>query len=382
MADLELTEEQIALQETARDFLTRRMPTTRVRELEKTELGYSPELWAEMAGLEWLKLGLDPEQGGVGGGLVDLTLLYFELGRTLMTSPHLYSAVLARDMLAEFGGPHATALLPEVIAGTKIVIPALMEADGLYGKGGIELKVESRDGNPYVSGSKVLVPFANSASHFLVPARDDSGAIRVLLVEAKQPGVSLVRLANIGSFPLYSVHFSVALDGSAFLDDGRNGWEVLSKAIDVGCVLRSAEIAGAGEGLLDLCVNYALSRKQFGGPVGRFQAVQYLCSDIAIGSHMSRLFAISAGGLADERLPFDEAARMAKAYASRASRKMAHAGHEVFAGLGYMMECDVQLFSRRMKHWELDLGDDTYYLRQLGKATQDSRAREHATILG
>src|SRR5262249_56376300 len=135
---------------------------------------------------------LAPELGGVGGGLVDLALLYTELGRTLTTSPHLYSAVLARDLLAAFGGPRAAELLPGVVAGTTIVIPALMEAEGLYGEAGVHMRIETRDGKLQLSGAKVLVPFANSAAHFLVPARDDAGTIRILLVEANRPGVSLV----------------------------------------------------------------------------------------------------------------------------------------------------------------------------------------------
>jgi 3-oxocholest-4-en-26-oyl-CoA dehydrogenase beta subunit len=378
MADLELTDEQISLQQTARDLLNRRNPTTRVRELETTESGYSAELWAEMAKLEWLKVGLAPELGGIGGGLVDLMLLYVELGRTLTTSPHLYSAVLGRDMLAAFGGQAAHDLLPGVVAGTTIVIPAPMESEGLYGEAGVQLRL----GNRRLTGTKVLVPFANSATHFLVPARDESGAVRVVLVEAARPSVSRVRLANIGSFPLYSLHFDVSVDASAVLDADGNGWPVLKRAIDTGCILRAAEIAGAGEGLLALCVDYVLTREQFGGPVGRYQAVQYLCSDIAIASHLTHLFAFSAGGLADEGLAFDKAAAMAKAYASRASRRMAHCAHEVFAGLAYMMECDVQLFSRRLKHWELDLGDDAYYLRELGRTAQDSRHAPRVTIFG
>jgi alkylation response protein AidB-like acyl-CoA dehydrogenase len=143
---------------------------------------------------------------------------------------------------------------------------------------------------------------------------------------------------------------------------------VLTRALEYGYVLRSAEIAGAGERLLDLAVAYGLMRRQFGELIGRFQAVQYLCSDIAIDAHLSWLYSLHAAGLEQEGLNLSLAASMAKAVASRSAPRMALRCHEVFAGVGFMNEVDVQLFTRRLRNWELELGDAAYHRNRLGVA--------------
>ena len=137
-----------------------------------------------------------------------------------------------------------------------------------------------------------------------------------------------------------------------------SGWAALSPVLARGAVLRSAEIAGAGERMLDLAVDYAKNRVQFGTPIGRHQAVQYLCTDVAMESHQTKLMAMRAAWLLDQGDP--EAARAVattKLYASRAAHHMAQKAHEVFAGVAFMMEHDLHLFTRHAKYWEHDLGD-------------------------
>jgi alkylation response protein AidB-like acyl-CoA dehydrogenase len=126
--------------------------------------------------------------------------------------------------------------------------------------------------------------------------------------------------------------------------------------LDRAALLRAAEVVGAGERLLDISVGYAHQRKQFGRPIGQFQAVQYLCTDIAIDTHLTDLFVRQAAWRLDQGLPARREVALAKGYASRAAQRIVHRAHEVHAGVAFMLETDVQLFTRRAKHWELDLG--------------------------
>jgi alkylation response protein AidB-like acyl-CoA dehydrogenase len=126
-------------------------------------------------------------------------------------------------------------------------------------------------------------------------------------------------------------------------------------------VLRSAQIVGAAERLLDLCVTYARTREQFGRAIGAYQAVQYLCTDIAIAAQLASLATQRAAALLDLGVPARREVAEAKARASAAARISAERAHEVHAGFAFMMEADVQLFTRRLRHWELDLGDEDYH---------------------
>jgi alkylation response protein AidB-like acyl-CoA dehydrogenase len=108
-------------------------------------------------------------------------------------------------------------------------------------------------------------------------------------------------------------------------------------------------------------VAYAHERKQFGRPIGQFQAVQYLCTDIAIATHLTDLFVRQAAWRLDQGRPARREVALAKGYASRAAQEIVHRAHEVHAGVAFMLETDVQLFTRRAKHWELDLGDARFH---------------------
>jgi alkylation response protein AidB-like acyl-CoA dehydrogenase len=362
--DILIPDEQLLFRAVVREFLETRSPTSVVRELEGSELGYSPRMWQEIAKLDWLRLGHPEERGGAGGSLLDLVMLYLELGRSLAPTPHLPAAVMSGALLGAVSAPGAGQLRDRVLAGEAIVVPAIYEESGDSGPSGIQLSATASRGGFRLVGHKLLVPFANSASHIIVAARtaDGSDGITLFLLEPAAPGISMLRLPNIANYPLYAITFeSVHAGDDAVLGEPGAGWAQLGPVMDRAAVLRSAQIVGAGERLLELSVAYARTRVQFGKPIGQYQAVQYLCSDIAIADHLSLLFVLHAAGRADEGLSWRREAVLAKARASHAARQMARCAQDVHAGVAFMLETDVQLYTRRLKHWELDLGDDRYY---------------------
>jgi alkylation response protein AidB-like acyl-CoA dehydrogenase len=129
-------------------------------------------------------------------------------------------------------------------------------------------------------------------------------------------------------------------------------------------MLQSAMVVGAGQKVLEMTVEYAGEREQFGTPIGKHQAVQYLCTDIAMHCHLTKLLTLQAGWRIDTGQPFHREAALAKASASRAAAAMTFASHEVHAGMGFMLEYDLQLYTLRGKHWEWNLGDTRYHLEQ------------------
>jgi len=354
--DFTLDDDRLALRKVVADFFAEKSPLPVVRRLEDEGTGYDAATWRAMARLEWTRLGHAESIGGVGGGVLDLAMLYQEMGRSLYASPHLESVVVAGGVLVATGGHPA--LLAGILDGTSVVVPALMEPSGTYPPEGIELAWDGAR----LTGTKVLVPYVDNATRLLVASRGTEGVV-LALVDPTASGLTVERSPNIAGAPLFTLRF----DGvSADRVDG--GWAVLAPVLDRATVLRSAQIVGAAERLLDLSVAYAQTRSQFGKAIGSYQAVQYLCTDIAIATHLASLATLRAAALLDLGEPAVQEVSEAKARASAAARVAAEKAHEVHAGFAFMMEADIQLFTRRLRHWELDLGDEDHHRARFAEA--------------
>jgi alkylation response protein AidB-like acyl-CoA dehydrogenase len=373
--DIDLEQHQVDLADAARRFFEARSPVSAVRAWEASERGFAAEVWAEMAGLGWLRLGHPESAGGVGGGMLELSVIYQAMGRTLAPVPHLESAVIGAGVLAAAATPAARDLLEPTLAGTSIVTPALAEDDTGFGPDSVAMPgTLEPDGALRLDGSKILVGYANSASHLIVAARtapptSAASGITLALVDVAAPGVALTRLPNLAGYPLHAATFDqVRATPQALLGPVHAGWELLEPVLDRAAVLRAAQIQGAAERLLELSVGYAEHRTQFGQAIGRYQAVQYLCSDIAINSHLTSLMVRYAAGLLDTGLPARKAVSEAKAQASLTARLAPERAHAVHAGIAFILDFDVQLFTRRCRHWELDIGDERYHRERIAAA--------------
>jgi len=373
--DIDLEQHQADLADTARRFFTARAAISAVREWEASEQGFAADLWAEMADLGWLRIGHPEYVGGVGGGVLELSVIYQAMGRTLAPVPHLESAVIGAGVLAAAGTKAARDLLEPVLDGTRIITPALAEDDTGFGPESIAMPgVIEADGSLRLAGSKILVGYGNSASHLIVAARTAppsaaASGITLALVEVTAPGVTLTFLPNLAGHPLYAATFDrVRVAARAVLGPVHAGWELLEPVLDRAAVLRAAQIQGAAERLLELSVEYAERRTQFGQAIGRYQAVQYLCSDIAINTHLTSLMVRYAAGLLDAGLPAAKAVSEAKAQASLTARLAPERAHAVHAGIAFILDFDVQLFTRRCRHWELDAGDERYHRERIAAA--------------
>jgi len=369
--DLSPSESQVELQRVAHDFFADRCPPAVVREIEEQGIGYQPAMWQEMAERGWLGLGLPTAYGGSEGGFLDLYALYEEMGRFLVPSPHLDTVVIAGDVLARGGGgAQGEEVLRAIVQGECIVSLAILEASGGFGPSAITMAA-SRRGNSFIlSGTKLLVGFATSANHLLCVARtSQAGAkdgVTLFLVDAGASGISSIPLQNIAGGALYHVEFDqVPVSTANVVGDIDAGWALVSPAITKAAVLQTASIVGAARAVLDRTNQYAKDREQFGRPIGAYQAVQYMVTDILIAMHSADLLAKQAAYRIDAGKPFGREAAMAIAYGKKAAAHLHRQAHEVHAGVGFMVEHDLNLYSRRSKFWENNLGDSRYHQEQV-----------------
>lgn len=368
--DLNFNEQQQLIRDTARQFFEQHCPPALVRKHHGAEDEFPRQLWRQMAELGWLGMSFPEDLGGLACSFLDTYALYLELGRSLAPTPHLDTVELGGALVAALGDERQKReLLPAVAEGRLILSPALMEPGGVYGPEGIGLAARKEGSSYLLKGVKALVPNVGTAGRLICAARSGPGrggaGVTLFLVDPRAPGVTAQRTPNIAGLPLYAVTFSnVAVAPEDVLGPVEQAWPTLYETMMRAAVLQSAMVVGAGERILEMTVNYANTRVQFGEPIGKHQAVQYLVTDLAMHGHHTGLLALQAAWRIDTGQPFIREAAFAKAAASRAAAAMTFASHEVHAGIGFMADYDLQLFTRRGKHWEFNLGDHRHHLEQ------------------
>jgi alkylation response protein AidB-like acyl-CoA dehydrogenase len=264
--DLNFTEEQEMLRASARDFLEKECPESIVREIERSDLGYSPDLWKKIADLGWLGLVYPEQYGGTGMNVVDLAVLYEEFGRAMFPSPYISTIVMSGLTILEAGNDEQKSdILLRVIKGDTIIALALSEPGSSWE--GTAWNPESvtisatPDGDGYLlDGVQRFVHDANIASIFLVPARTRASGypkdgITLFLAGAESPGISVARLATIAGDNQCEVIFSkVRVPRENIIGKLNGGWAPLSRSMQIGTVMLSAQMLGAGQRLLELSV--------------------------------------------------------------------------------------------------------------------------------
>jgi len=363
--DLSLTEEQQILSRTAREFLEAECPTTVVREAEKSEQGYLPDLWKKMANLGWLGVSLPENYGGTGGSLTDQTVLFEEIGRALVPGPLLTSSVLAAQILLDSRNEtQKQNLLPGIANGDLIVTLARGE----------RLETSSDDTGIVLSGESMFVPFAGVASHIICATRPAVGAwpdTTLVVVDADADKIFKTRMGSIANYPQYLAEFDdISISLEAVLGGIAEGRPSLDAALQRAMVIQCAETLGRAQKVLEMVVKYAGDRVQFGRPIATFQAVQHRCADLKVAVDSCRMLVYQAAWRLDQDMPAHNEVSMAKAKAGILSRTATEAGHSIFAGISFTVEHDMQLYSSRAKISEANFGDTGYHLDQISIAVE------------
>jgi alkylation response protein AidB-like acyl-CoA dehydrogenase len=355
-------EEQEELRRSVRRFLEQRSPEAEVRRLMDTVEGYDPAVWRQMAG----ELGLQgiavPEQhGGAGYGYVELAVVFEEMGRALLCAPFFATVALAANLLVATGDAAAMAeYLPGIADGTTVATVAQLEASGRWDEGGITLAAAHGGPGWSLSGEKRYVLDGHVADLFLVPARAPSG-LSIFAVERSATGVESSPVPTLDQ-TRKQARVSFERAPARLVGTEGEGWPAISRMLDLAAVALAAEQVGGAQRALDMAVEYAKSRVQFGRPIGSFQAIKHRCADLLVEVEAARSAAYYAGWAAaesDAELP--SVASLAKSYCSEAYFHAAAGNIQIHGGIGFTWEHPAHLYFKRAKSSELLLGDPAYH---------------------
>jgi alkylation response protein AidB-like acyl-CoA dehydrogenase len=353
----DLTDEQQAIKSTARDFLAARYKSERIRELAESEHGFEQSDWEEMAELGWPGLALPEEWGGQGLGIVDLAVLFEEMGYALAPSPLLSTTVAGLALATNGTDEQRERWLRPLAAGEARGTVALFDAGTTASIGGFEMEAKADGDGVVLDGEKVLVMDAATADFFLVATAGG----RRHLVEREADGVTVTAESSIDlTRRLYSVRFDgVRIGPEATLGGAQEDYlPVLWRA----CVAIAAESTGIAQRTMEMAVEYAKDRQQFGRPIGAYQAVSHRCAQMLLETENARSAVYGAAWAADaepESLPL--AASMAKAYASDAGWRVPDASIQVHGGIGFTWEHDLHFFLKRGKANAAGFGDARWH---------------------
>lgn len=349
--DLDLSEQQKMLQSSARDFLATKYPMSIARKMLDEDIGCPPELWREIVRLGWLGLLFPKEYGGEGGNFMDLTVLCEELGRVCFLGP-LFSTVFLGGVPILYGGneKQKRELLPKICRGEIIATMALTECEISYTPTAIAL--EAIPGKDYylLNGIKYFVLDANQADIIICIARTGKTEkqLTAFLVDGKGPGVEWSRLKTLSGSKQCKVSFkSVKVPKQNVLEEVDKCWPVIEKVLQLATIAKCAESVGSAQKVLDLTVEYAKTRRQFGQPIGTFEVIQHFCVDMLTDVETMRLAVHQAAWMLSEGIPCQKEVAMTKSWVGESFRHAALYGLKIHGGVGYMEEHDVSLYFRR-----------------------------------
>jgi alkylation response protein AidB-like acyl-CoA dehydrogenase len=370
------TEEQEELRSQAHGFLGEFSAPEQVRRAMETELGYEPELWGRIsAELGWTSVVIPEEYGGLGLSYVELVALMEEMGAALICVPFLSSVCLAGSALLAAGTEEQKQEhLPGIAEGTVTGTLAYMEANGQPDASGIEMLAHSEGGDFILNGTKTFVLDGHSAELLVVAARkpDSSGeeGISLFVLPSDSPGLERRLLPTMDQTRKQAeiVFRDVRVPASALMGEEGEGWKPLSEALDLAAIALAAEQVGGAGRCLDMSVEYAKERVQFGRPIGSFQAIKHKCADMMVEVESARSASYYAGWAASqgtEDLPV--AAALAKAFCSDTYFRCAADCLQIHGGVGFSWEYEVHLYFKRAKSTEILLGSPDYHRERVAR---------------
>ena len=366
--DFGFSEEQEMLRKSARDFLANESPMTYVRQMMEDDRGFRDEQWRKMAELGWMGLILPEAHGGSGLDFVDMVVVLEEMGRVVLPGP-FFSTVILGGVAINEGGSAAQKkeLLPKIADGTLRATLAQLEPNARWDADGIQLEARKAGGGWRLSGTKLFVPDAHTADVLIVAGREpgSKGAegVTLFLVDGKAAGVTTTLLKTMDQTRKLCevVLKDVTVPAERVLGTPGQGWKLLGRVVDRGKVGLCAEMCGGAQRVLEMSVDYAKVREQFGRPIGSFQAIQHKCANMLVEVESSKSATYyAAWAVANDVPEAPLAAAMAKAYCSDAYRHTAGEGIQIHGGIGFTWEHDMHIYFKRAKSSEVTFGDATW----------------------
>ncbi|RIA46640.1 alkylation response protein AidB-like acyl-CoA dehydrogenase [Hephaestia caeni] len=369
---LYLNDEQTMLRDTAKDFVAEHAPVGHLRSLRDANdaTGFSRDLWKQFAEMGFTGILIGEESGGLGLGHVEAGVVLEEIGRNLSPSPFLATAVAAVEALK--GTPHAERWFPGIIAGDAVAALAIDE--GAKHRARIGMAAE-RSGNGFkLSGRKQFATHAHVADVIIVAARtagsaDDENGITLFAVDRNAAGLTNTpeRLAD-ATLASRLVFDGVEVDADAVIGEVDAGAGPLRRLLAAGRTGAAAELLGVGGGAMDLTIGYLKERKQFGAPIGSFQALQHRAAHLYSEMEIARSAVLKAQQLLDANdAGADAAVSVAKAMTGMATTLSVQESVQMHGGIGMTDEYDVGFYMKRARVLAEMFGDANFHADQLAK---------------
>ncbi len=362
MLDLEFDQEQELLRQTVREVLTRHCPLDVVRAMEDDPIGYPSELWSQLGQLDLIGLMLPEEFGGSGMSVIEGVALYEELGRALAPTPHFVSSVLSGGVLEAAGtDDQKDRWLRAVATGEAILTPAWLEPENGFSARGVEARATATGTGFSLTGLKRHVAFASSADRLVVLARtgDEDLDIDLFLVDHSAPGVTLRQQFAIASDTQFEVGFTeVTLNDSDRIGAVGSGWGTWQSTLEPALVLLAAQAVGGARYALEITTQYAKDRHQFDKPLGAFQSLAHYLSDAVTNLDGAEQLVHEAAWAGATGRSLSSLAPMAKLFACSTFRDITAMAQQVFGGIGFTLDFDIQLYFRRAKQQQLMWAND------------------------
>jgi acyl-CoA dehydrogenase len=368
---LVLTEDQELIAKTARDFADEESPISRFRELRDSgdPVGFSKKLWKEMAELGWVGIPFPEAMGGADMGFAELVLVLEALGRNLAPEPFLSSVAMAGQALLLGGSEEQRqAWIPGLVEGEKLLSLAYLEDGSRFDLNRVVTRAEQKDGGWTIRGQKIQVLDGHVADAFVVSARsagDDSDAegIGLFLVPADAAGLTTTRQTRLDSRGAALVSFDgVEVAADAAIGEVGNAGALLEQVIDRATVALGAEMLGGMSKSFELTLEYLKERKQFGVPIGSFQALKHRAAEVFTEIELSRSTVMAAARAIDEDSEdLQKLVSVMKARCSDAYILAANEGIQMFGGVGMTDEYDIGFFLKRARAAELTFGDAAWH---------------------
>ena len=364
------TEEQRMLDETVQRFITRDYTFEKRNAILASDAGWSRELWASLAELGLLGLNAPEEHGGLGAGPVETMLVMNALGRGIVAEPYLSSAVLGTWLLRLAGDDaQRTEHLPTLAAGESIAAVAHMEPNARYELNRVETRAESSGGNYILNGRKAFVLHGAAADFLLVSARssgavDAESGISLFLVKPNTPGIEIKDYATLdGQREAEIILRNVTVPATARLGAEGAAFAAIEHAYDMALAALCAEAVGTMKAMLDATVEFLRTRRQFGQPIGRFQALQHRAAEMLMHYEQAKSMSYFAAiRCTDEnRVERRRALSAVKVTVGRACHFVGQQAVQLHGGMGMTDELIISHYFKRLTAIELTFGDvDTH----------------------
>jgi alkylation response protein AidB-like acyl-CoA dehydrogenase len=375
--DFDLNETQKLFKSSARELFAQECPPEAVRAMIEKGEPYSEPLWQKLVEQGWTGLIFDEADGGMGLGYVEMAVAFEEMGYALVPGAFLSTVALAGSLIASAGNEaQRNQYLKAISEGEAKATIALLEAGGDWNPDAVELQAAETASGLTLSGKKLFAADAGAVDFIVTAAR--AGADLVLaMVSRNAAGLTMAPMPSIDATRnLYEVTYEhVEVAAADVLARGDVARAAIEHALDVATVALAAEMVGGMQWVLDTTVEYAKTRKQFGKPIGQFQAIQHHCANLLLLTESARSAVYyAAWQMGNDAKEAPVAVSVAKAYASDGYREAGNLGIQVHGGIGFTWDEPLHFYYKRAKAAELMFGDATFHRERIARLVIDRAA--------